>query len=49
MTNKRLRGDIDDINSHYEELISILKESLRRKKQTQSQFGELNQTIKDLN
>ena len=46
MTNRRLREDLDDINTHYQELISVSKEALRRKKQTQSQFGELNQTIK---
>ena len=48
MTNIRLREDLDDINTHYQELISISKEALRRKKHTQNQFGELNQTIKDL-
>ena len=48
MTNIRLREDLDDINTHYQELIYVSKESLRRNKQTQSQFGELNQTIKDL-
>ena len=48
MTNRRLREDIYDINTHYQELITISKEYLRRKKQTQTQFGELNQTIKDL-
>ena len=48
MTNKRLREDLDDINTHYQELISVSKEALRRKKQTQNQFGELNQTIQYL-
>ena len=48
MTNRRLREDLDDINTHYHELISISKEALRRKKQTQNQFKELNQTILDL-
>ena len=48
MTDRRLREDLDDINTHYQELISISKEALRRKKQTQGQFGELNQTIRDL-
>ena len=32
MTNRRLREDLDDINTHYKELIYISKESLRRKK-----------------
>ena len=48
MTNRRLREDLDDINTHYQELITVSKEALRRKKQTQIQFGELNQTIRDL-
>ena len=48
MTNRRLREDLNDINSHYQELISVSKEALRRKKQTQNQFKELNQTIQDL-
>ena len=36
MTNRRLREDQDDINTHYQELISVSKEYLRRKKHTQS-------------
>ena len=48
MTNRRLREDLNDINTHYQELISVSKEALRRKKQTQNQFKELNQTIQDL-
>ena len=47
MTNRRLRADLNDINTNYQELISVLKEALRRKKQTQNQFKELNQTIQD--
>ena len=47
MTNRTLREDLDDINTHYQELISVSKEYLKRKKHTQSQFGELNQTVKD--
>ena len=48
MTNRRLREDLNDINTHYQELISVSKEALRRKKQTQNQFKELNQTIQHL-
>ena len=48
MTNRRLREDLNDINTHYQELISVSKESLRRKNQNQNQFKELNQTIQDL-
>ena len=36
MTNRMLREDLDDINTHYQELIVVSKESLRRKKQTPS-------------
>ena len=48
MNNRRLREDLDDENPHYQELIYVSKEELRRKKQTQSQFGELNKAIRDL-
>ena len=48
MTNRRLREDLDNINTHYQELIAVSKESLRRRKRNQGQFGELNQTIQDL-
>ena len=48
MTNRILREDLDDINTHYQELISISKEALKRKIQTQSQFEELNQKVQSL-
>ena len=48
MTNRRLREDLDDINTHYQELIVVSKESLERKRQTQSQFEELNQRVQSL-
>ena len=32
MPNRRLREDVDDINTNYQELITVSKESLRRKK-----------------
>ena len=31
ITNRRLRGDLDDINTHYQELIAVSKEALKRK------------------
>ena len=40
--------ELNDINTHYQELIFVSKEALRRKKQNQNQFRELNQTIQDL-
>ena len=48
MENRRLREDIEDINTHYQELIVVSKEALKRKRQTQSKFEELNQKIQDL-
>ena len=35
----------NEVTSHYQELISILKEALKRKIQTQSLYAELKQTI----
>ena len=34
--NKRLREDLEEINSHYQELIVVYKEALKRKRWTQS-------------
>ena len=47
-TNKRLREDLEEVNSHYQELISVSKEALKRKRQTENQFTELKQTIQEL-
>ena len=46
--NKRLREDLEEVNNHYQELIIVSKEALRRKRQTQSQFIELKKTIQEL-
>ena len=48
MANKRLREYIEYINSHYQELIVVSKETLKRKRQSQDKFEELNQKIQDL-
>ena len=48
LANRRLREDLDDINTHYQELIVVSKESLKTKRQTQNQFEELNQKIQNL-
>ena len=48
MTNRIPREDLDDINTHYQELIAISKEALKRKRQTQSQFEQLNQIVQSL-
>ena len=48
MENRRLREDLDEVNSHYQELIAVSKEALKRKRNTESQFTMLKQTIKYL-
>ena len=45
---RRLREDLEEVNSHYQELIAFSKEALKRKRQTQSMYAELKQTIQDL-
>ena len=46
--NIRLREDLEEVNSHYQELITVSKEALKIKRQTQSMFTELKQTIQEL-
>ena len=46
--NRRLREDLEEVNSHYQELIAISKEALKRKRQTENQFTEFMQTIQEL-
>ena len=46
--NKRLREDLEEVSSHYQELIKVSKEALKRKRKIESQFTELKQTIQDL-
>ena len=48
MANRRLKEDLDEVDSHYQELIAVSKEALKRKRNTKSQFTMLKQTIKDL-
>ena len=31
MANRRLREDLDEVNSHYQELIAVSKEALKKK------------------
>ena len=42
MANKRLREDLEDINTHYQDLIVVSKEALKRKRKTQDKFEVLN-------
>ena len=46
--NRRLREYLEEVNSHYQELISVSKEALKRKRQTEILFTELKQTIQEL-
>ena len=46
--NKILREYLEEVNSHYQELISVSKEAFKRKRQTDSLFTELKQTIQEL-
>ena len=48
MENRRLKENLEDINTHYQELIVVSKEALKRKRETQGKFEELNQKIQDL-
>ena len=41
MANRRLREYLDEVNSHYQELIAVSKEALKRKRNTESQFTML--------
>ena len=48
MTNIRLREDLDNINTHYQELIVVSKEALKRKREIQSRAKGLNRKIQNL-
>ena len=39
---------MEEVNNHYQELISVSKEALKRKRQTENQFIQLKQTIQEL-
>ena len=48
MENKRIREDLEEVNSHYQELIAVSREALKMKRNTEGQFTMLKQTIQDL-
>ena len=48
MANRRLIEDLEEVNSHYQELITVSKEALKMKRNTKGQFTMLKQTIQDL-
>ena len=46
---KRKLGEyLEEVNSHYQELITVSREALKRKRKTESQFTMLKQTIQYL-
>ena len=48
LANRRLREDLQEVNDHYQELIAVSKEALKRKRSTDEKSTELKQTVKDL-
>ena len=48
MENRRLRDDLEDVNIHYQDLIMVSKEELKRKRKTQNRTEQLEQKIQDL-
>ena len=49
MKNTRLREDLEDINAHYQELIAVSKDALKRKREIHNQAKDLTKQIQDLN
>ena len=49
MTNRILRDDMEDINAHYQELIVVSKEALKRKREIKNQAEDLTKQIMNLN
>ena len=41
MANRRLREDLDEVNSHYQELIAVSREALKRKRNKKGQLTML--------
>ena len=39
---------MEEVDSHYQELIVVSKEALKRKRQTENRFTELRETIQEL-
>ena len=48
IANKKLREDLEEVNSQYQELITVPRVELKIKRQIERQFTELKQTIQDL-
>ena len=48
MTSRILREDLEDISAHYQEVIVVSKEALKRKIQIQNQDEDLTQQVQKL-
>ena len=48
LENKILIEDLQELNDHYQELTTVSKEALKRKRATDLQCTELKQTVRDL-
>ena len=48
LANRRLREDLQEVNDHYQELTTVSKEALKRKRNTDLQCAELKLTIRGL-
>ena len=48
MTNRILRDDLYDINTHYQEFIAVSKEVLKSKREIQSQAEDVTQKFQNL-
>ena len=48
LANRRLREDLQEVNDHYQELTTVSKEALKRKRATDLKCAELKQTVKGL-
>ena len=48
MANRRLREYLQDVNEHFQELIAVSKEALKRKRTTDLHCAELKVTVENL-
>ena len=48
LANRRLREDLQEVNDHYQELTTVSKEALKRKKNTDLQCADLKLTVESL-
>ena len=48
VTNRRLSEYLEEINNHYQELIVVSKEALKRRRETQSLCAELKQIVQEV-